>query len=68
MMIQRSLFLTLAEEQSPNLDLVAERYDEDRDELFVERDGRWIPAATDPNGPPKTKKFDIERGEDVKGW
>jgi len=50
------------------LEPVAERYDEDRDELLVELHGQWIPAATHPDGPPRTKKFDIERGEDMKGW
>ncbi len=54
--------------QASKLDTVAERYDDDRDELLIEHDGIWIPAATHPDGPPKTKKADIERGEDVKGW
>jgi len=67
-MIQSSLFLTLSEKQTPNVNPVAERYDEDRDELLVERGGQWIPAATHPDGPPRTKKHDIERGEDMKGW
>jgi hypothetical protein len=66
--IRSSLFLALAEKQTPNVEPVAERYDEDRDELLVERDGQWIPAATHPDGPPRTKKYDIERGEDMKGW
>lgn len=68
MATQPSLFLMLAERQTPKLDAVAERYDEDRDQLLIEYDGHWIPAATHPEGPPRTKKFDIERGEDMKGW
>lgn len=63
-----SLFLELAERQEPRLNTVAERYDEDRDELLMEHNGAWIPAATHPDGPPRTKKADIERGEDIKGW
>jgi len=68
MTTQPSLFLVLAERQASKLDTVAERYDDDRDELLIEHDGIWIPAATHPDGPPKTKKADIERGEDIKGW
>lgn len=65
---QTPLFLELAERQAPKLDTLAERYDEDRDELLIQHNGDWIPAATHPDGPPRTKKADIERGEDIKGW
>ncbi len=68
MTTQPSLFVVLAERQGSELDTVAERYDDDRDELLVECDGIWISAANHPDGPPKTKKADIERGEDIKGW
>jgi len=68
MTTQPILFLALAERQVPRLDPVAERYDEDRDQLLIEQGDRWIPAATHPDGPPRTKKHDIERGEDMKGW
>jgi len=65
---QLPLFLVLAESQAPKPDTVVERYDDERDELLIEHNGVWIPAATHPDGPPMTKKADIERGEDVKGW
>ena len=68
MTTQPPLLLVLAERQVSKRDTVAERYDDARDELLVEHHGKWIPAATHPDGPPKTKKADIERGEDVKGW
>ncbi len=68
MRTQPSLFLALAEAQAPNLAAVVERYDEDRDELLIEHEGNWVPAATRPGGPPRTKKEDIERGEDMKAW
>lgn len=62
------LFLELAERQAPSLNLMPECYDDGLDELLVKHNGEWIPAATHPEGPPRTKKADIERGEDVKGW
>lgn len=65
---QAPLFLALAERQAARLDTAVERYDEVRDELLIEYNGDWIPATTHPEGPPRTKKADIERGEDVKGW
>lgn len=42
------------------------RYDAERDELLVQIDGEWIPAVDSPQGGPKTKKHDVETGEDQK--
>jgi len=41
------------------------RYDPTRSILTVRRNGRWV-AALDTSDPPKTKKGDIEKGEDQK--
>lgn len=63
------LLLTLAREQEPPVPgATSERYDEALDQLLVLADESWVPAATRPERPPQTKKADIERGEDVKGW
>ncbi len=42
------------------------RYDDERDELLVLVDGSWIPAIDSPDGGPRTKKADVETGEDQK--
>lgn len=63
------LLLLLAQEQEPAADRSADEwYDDDLDELLVFDHGTWAPAATRPERPPQTKKADLERGEDVKGW
>jgi hypothetical protein len=66
---QEPLLLLLAREQapaSPRPD--GERYDNDLDQLVVLDGNTWVCAATRPDRPPQTKKADVERGEDVKGW
>lgn len=63
------LLLLLAQEQDVAADRPAdERYDDELDQLLVLVGGSWVPAATRPDRPPQTKKADLERGEDVKGW
>lgn len=41
------------------------RYDQSSDELMVLESGTWI-FATESKDPPRTKKADIEKGEDQK--
>jgi hypothetical protein len=60
------LLLRLARAQQAST-AARSRYDDQLDELLVEHCGDWVPAADLPHGPPKTKKNDIEKGEDVKG-
>ena len=42
------------------------RYDPELDELLVRTAGRWVPAIDLPTGGPRTKKADVETGEDQK--
>jgi hypothetical protein len=46
----------------------ASRYDSHADQLQVEINGRWVYAVDAGPGGPRTKKADVESGEDVKGW
>ncbi len=63
------LLLLLAQDQEPAAERPGdERYDDELDQLLVLDGGSWVPAATRPERPPQTKKADLERGEDVKGW
>ena len=41
-------------------------YDDMSDVLMVFEDGNWILAIDGKESPPKTKKCDIEKGEDQK--
>jgi hypothetical protein len=62
--MRRSFLASLALPQStPSKELT--RYDDRRDELLVRRDGAWVPAI-DSDEPPRSKKKDIEKGEDLK--
>jgi hypothetical protein len=66
MSTQVPLLIRLAVRQLAAADVVT-RYDYELDELLVLQDGQWIAAVDMDHGAPKTKKFDIEKGEDVKG-
>lgn len=60
----RSFLARLAVPQQPRPS-ERTRYDVERDELLVRREGRWV-AAIDADVTPKSKKADIEKGEDRK--
>lgn len=60
------LLLQLAQVQQPS-SAMNSVYDDQLDELLVQHGDDMVPAADLPEGPPITKKFDIEKGEDVKG-
>ena len=62
----RPLLLRLAQAQQPS-SAANTVYDDQLDELLVQHGDELVPAADLPEGPPTTKKFDIEKGEDVKG-
>jgi len=69
MPVSESTFLRIATRQAPAEALPALVYDDESDQAYVmDDDGALVAAATDPRRPPKTKKADIERGEDMKGW
>jgi hypothetical protein len=55
----------MATPQRPSPELPS-RDDAARDELLVLVEESWVPAADSPRGGPKTKKHDVETGEDQK--
>jgi hypothetical protein len=55
--------MAIPQRTSPEL---PSRYDPDRDELLVLIEESWVPAVDSPRGGPKTKKHDVEIGEDQK--
>ena len=62
---RRPLILQLARPQKPSR-AQATKYDGDRDELLVREAGRWVPAVDSAVGGLRTKKADVETGEDQK--
>ena len=42
------------------------KYDSTRDELLILEGDEWVPAIDSPAGAPRTKKADVETGEDTK--
>jgi hypothetical protein len=65
-MENRPLLFRLARRQAQS-SVQLTQYDAERDELFVETPLGWEHALDAKSGPPRTKKADIETGEDVKG-
>jgi hypothetical protein len=61
-----SLIRHLASQRTPSGPPVISRYQPEEAVSYVLEDGAWVPSWKSSN-PPRTKKADLETGEDQKG-